>query len=335
MYTILVSKTRPGAFKTLQEAVLSIDDRHTETVRILVEAGVYEEKVFIRKEHIEIIGESPETTVFRYGDGARKRRDGEDREYGTFNTAVILLAGRDIVMKNIAVENTAGPGCIAGQALALYAAADRCSFYHCHFTGYQDTVYTGSAISDRMKSLMLPAYFTQSDVFIGYPLLRNYFKDCRISGDVDFIFGSNTVFFDHCEICSRKRESESRAFITAASTPAGQEFGFVFSHCTLTGEADTESVYLGRPWRDFAKTAFVRCRMDGHICPEGWHNWEKARAEAVCSYVEAGNYGPGAVSDKRAPFSRQLTNPELLSYFSIQNVLGGEDGWKPQEAGES
>ena len=96
----------------------------------------------------------------------------------------------------------------------------------------------------------------------------------------------------------------------------------------LTGEEDA-NVYLGRPWRDFAKTAFVRCTMDSHICPEGWQNWGRIRAEVLCDYVEYANEGPGAAPEKRAPFSRQLENPQLDDYFSRENVLKGPDGWNP------
>ena len=71
MTTIHVSKNDPSAFSTLQEAILSIDDRHDETIRIEVAPGIYEEKLFIRKENIEIVGDDPLMTVFRYGDGAK------------------------------------------------------------------------------------------------------------------------------------------------------------------------------------------------------------------------------------------------------------------------
>lgn len=327
MQTIYVYKIRTDAFSSLQEAVLSVPDDRQETVRILVAPGIYEEKIFIRKENLEIVGENPETTVFRYGDGARKPRPDHSGELGTFNTAVILLAGKNLRMENITVENTAGPGRTAGQALALYAAADRCSFHNCRFLGWQDTVFAGEAVPCKMKNLMLPDFFCRSSVPVEYPVLRNYFDNCYISGDVDFIFGPNVVFFDQCEIFSKKRQSEDRAFITAASTPAGQEFGLVFSRCRLTGDGDPASVYLGRPWRDFAKTAFVSCHMDGHICPEGWQNWGKARAEVLCSYVEYDNAGPGARTQARASFSRQLAHPGLAEYYSRENVLAGEDGW--------
>ena len=73
MTTIHVSKNDPSAFSTLQEAILSIDDRHDETIRIEVAPGIYEEKLFIRKENIEIVGDDPLITVFRYGRSEERR----------------------------------------------------------------------------------------------------------------------------------------------------------------------------------------------------------------------------------------------------------------------
>ena len=161
MLTITVAKNKKNAFPTLQEAVLSVADGLSETVRICVEPGVYEEKVFIRKENLEIVGMGPDpgAVIFRYGDGAKKPRPDGDGEYGTFNTAVLFFAGKDITVRNITVENTAGPGCQAGQALAVYAAADRLSFYNCRLLGWQDTLFVGEPITCQMKKLMLPDFF--------------------------------------------------------------------------------------------------------------------------------------------------------------------------------
>ncbi|MCC8102021.1 MAG: pectinesterase family protein [Clostridiales bacterium] len=330
MHTIHVSKSAQNGYTSVQEAILAVEDGHEEPVRIHLEPGIYEEKIFVRKENIEITGDDPEHTILRYGDGAGKQRPDGQGEYGTFNTAVLLLAGKNITVRNITIENTAGPGRKAGQALALYAAADRLSFYNCRFLGYQDTIFAGNIAGFWLNdNPLFPDFFTQSAVPIAHKQIRNYFKDCYIAGDVDFIFGPNVAFFDNCEIYSR-----GRSYITAASTPADQEYGFVFWNCALTGLDNMEEglTYLGRPWRDYAKTAFISCTMGSHICPEGWNNWGKAKAEAVCAYVEYGNKGPGAyqgMTEVRAPFSRQLNNPELLNYFSKEQVLGGEDGWNP------
>lgn len=323
---ITVSKN-DGDFTSLQEAILSIDDNHKEQITIFVKSGVYEEKVWIRKENIQIIGEDLDTTIIRYGDGARQLRE-DGTEYGTFNTATVLFAGRDIIVKNLTIENTAGIGEIAGQALAAYIASDRTSFIHCKFLGHQDTIFTGDMKQTELKRLMLPEFFLNSPINVEYKTIRNYFEDCYICGDVDYIFGPNTAYFYNCELFSKKYNNYD-TFITAASTPIDQEFGYVFSHCRLTSDGSKESVYLGRPWRDYAKTAFLSCEMGEHIKSVGWHNWDKVNAEVTTSYVEYGNIGKGADTSYRANFSKSLTNSKILEYLSIENVLAGSDGWNP------
>ena len=105
--------------------------------------------------------------------------------------------------------------------------------------------------------------------------LRHYFENCYVKGDVDFIFGSATAVFNKCEIYSNDRKEEVNGYITAASTPEGVKFGYVFIDCKLTSDAEPKSVYLGRPWRDFARTVFINTWMGDHIKDEGWHNWNK------------------------------------------------------------
>ncbi len=113
---------------------------------------------------------------------------------------------------------------------------------------------------------------------------RHYFKNCYIEGRVDFIYGSGTSVFDHCEI-----KSKNGGYVTAASTPAENRFGFVFMHSTLTsdpepwidptGKIETKpqtrpaQAYLGRPWRPYGAVSFVNCVMGDHIVPAGWDNW--------------------------------------------------------------
>lgn len=112
--------------------------------------------------------------------------------------------------------------------------------------------------------------------------------------------------------------------MTAASTPEGNQFGFVFINCRITGDAPEKSYYLGRPWRDFAKTVFVNCFLDNHIRPDGWHNWNKPQAEHTSFYGEFRSSGPGANKDSRVPWSHILTDQEAERY-SVQNIFAD---WK-------
>ena len=51
--------------------------------------------------------------------------------------------------------------------------------------------------------------------------------------------------------------------------------GFVFRNCTITGASGCEkgSVFLGRPWREEARTVFLNCTMDDSIAPERFSGW--------------------------------------------------------------
>jgi pectinesterase len=186
----------------------------------------------------------------------------------------------------------------------------------------QDTIFTGP----------LPPKEIEKNGFIGpkqyAPRIngRHYYKDCFIRGDIDFIFGSATAYFENCELYSRDTGREINGYVTAASTPEGQEYGYVFEGCHFTGNCPPRSVYLGRPWRNFARVVLLHCRMEEHIRREGWHDWGKREAHDTLYFAEAGSTGPGAVPEERPEWVTLLNEDELTPY-SRARVLGGKDGW--------
>ena len=104
---------------------------------------------------------------------------------------------------------------------------------------------------------------------------RLMFVNCRFLGNQDTIYtgteGARLLFTN----CYSKRDS----YITAASTPQSEEFGYVFKNCKLTAAPGVKKVYLGRPWRPYAATVFINCEFGNHIRPEGWHNWRNPENE--------------------------------------------------------
>jgi pectinesterase len=137
-----------------------------------------------------------------------------------------------------------------------------------------------------------------------------------IEGTVDFIFGWSTAVFDRCTIICK-----DHGYITAPSTNEGTPFGLVFLDCKITGEAEEASFYLGRPWRPFGKSAFLRCEICDMIKPQGWHNWGKAENEKTAFFAEYKNIGFGASPEKRVAWSHQLTDEEADNY-TPENILG-------------
>lgn len=326
----------PNDFKTIAEAIKSVPVNNTEMATIFIRKGTYHEKLIIDRPFITLEGEDLDETIITYDDYALMiMEDGTKR--GTFRTPTVFINTHDITSKNITFRNEAGFGCKVGQALALYVDGDHIIFDHCKLLGSQDTLFT-APLPPTPKE---PGGFTGPKEFAPRINGRHYYHDCYIRGDVDFIFGSGTAYFQDCEIFSQKNddlppasdisEQKTYGYVTAASTPKDQEYGYVFEHCRLTSDCPKKSVYLGRPWRNYAKTIFLNCELGEHIKDEGWHDWNKEDAHNTILYAEYNSYGPGAkaISEgKRAPFSKQLTKQEALVYTK-ENVLQGTDGWKP------
>jgi pectinesterase len=99
-------------------------------------------------------------------------------------------------------------------------------------------------------------------------------------------------------------------------------------------QADTSAtkVYLGRPWRPYAKTVFIRCELGSHILPEGWNPWKGDALfpdkEKTAFYAEYEDTGAGASTKDRVKWVKQLSAKEAQNY-TIKNILSGMDHWEP------
>ncbi|MFT4007527.1 MAG: pectinesterase family protein, partial [Lacrimispora sp.] len=158
---------------------------------------------------------------------------------------------------------------------------------------------------------------------------RQLYKNCYQEGDIDFIFGSATAYFESCTFFSKYTGKEISSYVTAASTPQGQEYGYVMENCRFESNCPPDSAYLGRPWREYAKTVLINCYIDDHICKEGWHDWNKDAAHEHAFYGEYGSYGPGAAMERRPDWVRKLAEEDLQNYTK-EAVLQGQDGWRPE-----
>jgi len=288
---ITVSKDGTADFRTIQSAVNAVRDHLQGKITIRVEEGIYAEKLVIPawKKNIRILGKSKETTIITGNDYSGKDFPNRDftgyTKYSTYTSYTVLVQGNDCTIENITIENTAGK---IGQAVALAVESDRFRGINCNILGNQDTLYCSKDG-------------------------RNYFESCLITGTTDFIFGEATVVFQRCVI-----KSLANSYITAASTTTHQPFGFVFFDCELVASPGVDKVYLGRPWRPYAKTVFIRTRMGGHITAEGWHPWpgdaEFPNKELTAYYGEYQSSGTGADLRGRVAWSKVLKKANLRAY---------------------
>jgi len=305
--SLTVAQDGSGDFKTVQEAVNSIRDLGRARVVIHIKKGVYHEKLIIPswKTNVSLIGDDKDNTIITNDDFSGKLNPGGKDAFGkdkftTYTSYTVLVQGDGFVAKNLTIGNTAGR---VGQAVALHAEGDRCIFINCRLLGNQDTLYAATENS------------------------RQFYKDCDIEGTTDFIFGEATVVFENCVI-----RSLANSYITAAATTSRQQFGFVFFNCRLIAAAGVDKVYLGRPWRPYAKTVFIRTAMGDHILPQGWNPWNGDAMfpdkEKTAFYGEFENTGAGSDISGRVSWSHPLTASDMKKY-TLKNILGGKDGWDP------
>jgi pectinesterase len=287
IYKITVAPDGSGDYTTIQQAVDASKSFPDQRITIYVRNGIYKEKIVIPacNTHLSLIGEDAEKTIITWDDYFSKMNRGRN---STFYTYTILVDADDFYAENLTIENSAGP---VGQAVALHVRGDRCVFRNCRILGNQDTLYT-----DGLNS-------------------RQYFNSCYIEGTTDYIFGAATVLFDNCTIHS-KRDS----YITAASTPQGKTFGYVFLNCRLTAAEEAKKVYLGRPWRDYARVVFLKCEFGAHIEPEGWSNWQGTDRDKTAYFAEYRNSGLGSETSQRIRWSHLLTENEAAQY-TVTNIL--------------
>jgi len=74
-------------------------------------------------------------------------------------------------------------------------------------------------------------------------------------------------------------------------------------------------VYLGRPWRDFAKVVIMNSYLGPHIKPEGFCGWGTDVPKDTTFFAEYKNEGPGAA--KRPDFVHTLTSDEADELLKI------------------
>ena len=302
--TLVVSRDGTGEFRAIDEAIEVCRAFMDYQKVIYVKKGVYKEKLIIPSwlTNITICGEDRDNTIITYDDhanikmplgGLDSEATAKGKPMGTFRTYTLKVQGSYITLKDITIENNAAK---LGQAVALHTEGDHILVQNCRLLGNQDTVYTGVGGA------------------------RIAFYDCYIEGTTDFIFGPSTVWFENCEI-----HSKANSYITAASTPANQKYGYLFYKCKLTADEGIDKVYLGRPWRSFAATIFIDCEMGKHIRPEGWHNWNNPKNEETARYAEYGNHAEGASLKGRVGWSKKLTKKEAAKVTLLDAF--GADCW--------
>uniref|UniRef100_A0A7N0VB91 Pectinesterase n=1 Tax=Kalanchoe fedtschenkoi TaxID=63787 RepID=A0A7N0VB91_KALFE len=154
------------------------------------------------------------------------------------------------------------------------------AFYNCRMDGYQKTLYAQTH--------------------------RQFYRNCVISGTVDFIFGDAATVIQNCLIVVRKPMDNQQNMVTAQGRVDKHEStGIVIQNCRIVPEQKLYPLrleipsYLGRPWKQYSRTVVMESTIGDLIEPAGWMPWSGDFALDTLFYAEFANRGPGADTKAR------------------------------------
>ena len=213
----------------------------------------------------------------------------------------IEVESEGFMAKWIGFKNTAGPN--GHQAVAIRVNGDRAVIFNCRFDGYQDTLYVNNG--------------------------RQFYRNCVVSGTVDFIFGKSATVIQNSLIVIRKGNKGQYNTVTADGNEKGlaMKIGIVLQHCRivpdrkLAAERLTVESYLGRPWKQYSTTVIMNTEIGDLIRPEGWRVWDGENFHKSCRYVEYNNRGPGANTNRRVNWAKIASTAGEVNQFTVANWL--------------
>ncbi|KAF6139861.1 hypothetical protein GIB67_009708 [Kingdonia uniflora] len=293
----VVAKDGTGKYKTINAALNAVPEKSKKRFVIYVKKGVYYENVRVNKTkwNVMMVGDGMDATVVS---GRLNFIDGTP----TFSTATFAAFGVGFIARDMGFRNTAGPA--KQQAVALMTSSDQSIFYRCRIDAFQDSLYTQS--------------------------LRQFYRECNIYGTVDFIFGNGAAILQNCNILPKVPMPGQQNTITAqGKVDPNQNTGIVIQNSTIwpAGNLTSVSTYLGRPWKPYSTTLYLRSTMGSLIHPNGWLPWNGTDAPDTIFYSEFENFGPGSSTKNRVKW-KGLKNITLneASRFTVKSFING-DKW--------
>ncbi|GAB2291600.1 hypothetical protein Dimus_025856 [Dionaea muscipula] len=296
-----------GNFTKIMDAVSAAPDHGTKRFVIYIKKGVYNEYVDIvrKKTNIMVYGDGMDVTVIT---GNRSYVGG----WTTFASATFSVKGSGFIARDLTIQNTAGPA--YHQAVAFRSDSDLSALYRCAFRGFQDTLYAHAN--------------------------RQFFRECTITGTVDFIFGDGVAVFQNCLMLARQALPNQKNTITAQGRKDPAEItGFSLQFCNISGDnalmmlpsANATPTYLGRPWKQYSRTVIMQSYIGNVVSPQGWLEWNGSMFLDTLFYGEYSNYGPRASLGSRVkwPGYHVLNNTAQAANFTVSAFLGG-NLWLPQ-----
>lgn len=339
-------------YSTVQAAVnaaASINpSSESQRVSIHIAPGTYREQIIVNTPYISFVNDEPDKEVkltWYYGIGYKYYSMGSDGYYSAdaaasksskgeatrWGSAVGLKSNADyfraeyITFENsfnryvtkeeiadgvepsgsqkITYDRTASDADVTSKTATERGAAiavegDYSEFYKCVFLGSQDTLYTRSSMG--------------------------YYRECRIEGNTDYIFGQGTNIFQNCELQFAGYSDKATGGYITAKTNTGK---YLFYDCTVTADDKLKvgSGYFGRPWSSDADVAFVNTKLqyESIITAAGWHTMSGNSPENA-NYKEYNTTANGKAVDTSGRISGTVVSSG--SGLDVNTYL---NGWEP------
>ncbi|KAK6146601.1 hypothetical protein DH2020_020470 [Rehmannia glutinosa] len=298
---VVVAADGSGNYKTITEAINVVPPNSNNRFVIYVKNGVYNENVKIDVE---------KWNVLIYGDGMGNTIVSSNLSNGTGTTTAssgtFIVYGKGFIAMDIGFQNTAGAA--NGQAVALLSASDQSVFYRCLIDGYQDTLCTQSN--------------------------RQFYRECKIYGTVDFIFGDAAVVIQNCDILAKKPiPGQSNTITAQGKSIPNANTGISIQKCSIRDAEDLggAKTFLGRPWFPYSTVVVMESQLGSLIDPQGWLPWgNNVTAPDTIFYVEYNNVGPGASTANRVAWKGLRVNNTQndAGRFTVRSFING-DQWLP------
>ncbi|WJS93812.1 pectinesterase family protein [Flavobacterium johnsoniae] len=295
--------------KTIAEAFSAAPNNSASRFLVLITNGTYNlggdgtnpQDIVLKlpsgKNNVSLIAQSKDKVILQGNPG-----------WGIKN-AVLSIEANDLYMENVTIEHKDGIT-TSGQRPALNPAGDRNVYNGVRLRSKQDTQVTGGN--------------------------RSFYYKSTIEGDVDFICGGGTHWFEECNLVS-----VASGYIVAPNHDTATKYGYIFNNNTITAST---SYYLGRPWQNAPRAVYLNTKMINEPNTLGWASMGTLPA-LFAEYNSLNGNGIAVNTDNRTNtftvngvaqtgnYNPVLTKAQA-DEFTIENVLSGTDKWDPRRVVE-
>ncbi|MDH6583785.1 pectinesterase [Streptomyces sp. SAI-133] len=290
---------------------------------IVVHPGTYREVVSVPAEKAELTlrgaSRDPRAAVIVHDNANGTQKPDGSGTYGTAGSATFTSAAPGLTVRDLTLANdwlrAEHPDITGTQAVAAYTYGDRTHFENVRLLAHQDTL------------------FVETTALASFD--RQYFRRCRIEGDVDFVFGRATAVFEECHFHTLRRDVDftPKGMVFAPSTARANPYGLLAVRSRFTSAAEDGAYKLARPWvPSYETTAWPSLVVRNSWIGPGidpvapYTDMREAYPWQTMRFREYANSGPGAVVS--VPENRpQLTSAEAAVH-TRRTYLGD---WRPYE----